>query len=412
MSNLEYFHACNPSFNIYSQTEINYYVNLAAVRGEDVVKRMRRAIALSPNKPTYQLFSGDIGCGKSTELLRLVIELEQQGFCALYCQADKYLKINQIGLTKIWLMMLQIILEYLENNNNLVNLSHVNQAIAEFEDLMRIPLAPEASSNSIRLETILATLPDLDQEYDYLNSHTKNLLTIAIEEVTTIAVDQVKQIGKKGLVILVDNLDRLSLEQAEIIFREGGKYLRKFQCHTIYTMPILAIADQDHNFQQQFQKYGNAPIVLSKISISDRLGAINLGSLNLLRQIVLARILPNSSSAERLNLVSYVFDRPETFDQLCLASHGHITYLLSLLQACLQQQDPPILVETLDQAIASDQAMRQSTISDDDLQILQQLTIYQSNRSAKIIDLCRRLLVFEDYDSNGYWLTSPYSLPR
>jgi signal recognition particle GTPase len=104
MPNLKSLYACNPSFTICLQKE-DYYVNLATTRGEDVVKRMRRAIALSPNKLTYQLLSGHIGSGKSTELLRLKLELEKQGFAVIHCAADKYLQIDDVGLTEIWLVI-------------------------------------------------------------------------------------------------------------------------------------------------------------------------------------------------------------------------------------------------------------------------------------------------------------------
>ncbi|MEI6065591.1 MAG: hypothetical protein WCQ26_13435, partial [Pseudanabaena sp. ELA748] len=137
MFNLESLHACNPSFDIYSSKNTNYYVNLTVAGGEDAVKRMRRAIALSPNKPTYQLLSGHIGCGKSTELLRLKLELEQQGFCVIYCVADKYLPINQVGLIEIWLVMLRLILQQLERSNDFLSLSHVSNAIAEMETSIR-----------------------------------------------------------------------------------------------------------------------------------------------------------------------------------------------------------------------------------------------------------------------------------
>jgi hypothetical protein len=196
----------------------------------------------------------------------------------------------------------------------------------------------------------------------------------------------------------------------EIIFSEGGKYLRQFQCHTIYTIPLLAISHTDTKFQQQFQKYGNAPILLSKVALSDRSGSIHFESLNRLRQFVLARILPNSSEAQRLDpeQISHVFDRIETLDQLCLASHGHLPYLLNLLQGCLQQQEPPILFATVQQIIESDRNIRRSTISDRDYQVLQECISSSNPLTPETLHLCRRLLVFEHHDANGYWFSSPF----
>jgi hypothetical protein len=407
MLNLESLYACNPSFTICLQKE-NYYVNLATTRGEDVVKRMRRAIALSPNKPTYQLLSGHIGSGKSTELLRLKLELEQQGFAVIYCAADQYLQIDDVGLTEIWLVVLTMILQQIEKKGDLLSLAYLPNAIAEIEKWMRISVPINISPYVPRLQRVLQALQDSDQRrrqlHHYLEPRLKNSLIAAIEEVTKIEVDRLKQLGKKGLVILVDNLDRLSLEQAEIIFGEGGKYLRQFPCHMIYTLPLPAYADD--KFQEQFQKYGNSPIVLPNLQLRDRDGVINSESLKLLRQIVLVRMLPNIQLEQRLEQVTDCFDHLETLDQLCLASHGHLPYLLSLLQGCLQRQDPPIDLETLQQVLDSDRAMRLSTISDRDRQLLQEYLTSDRVLTPEALNLCRRFLLFEHHDVSGSWFGS------
>ena len=414
--NLKSLHACNPNFDICLQREENYYVNLAAARGEDAVKRMRRAIALSPNKPTHQLLAGHSGSGKSTELLRLKLELEQQGFCVIYFVADSYANINRVGVIDIWLMMIQPILHQLEKTTDSLSLNYFANAIITIERLMRIPVPVGNFTYVSRLQKILQVFQDHDQQdhpiRSYLEPRIRNLLIVAIEEVTTMEIDRLKHLGKKGLVMLVDNLDRMPLEQMEIVFSEGGKYLRQFQCHTIYTIPFLAIAQTiahtDDKLQQQFQKYGNAPIVLPPIKLNARDGSINSESLNLLRQVVLARILPDLSPAQRLEQVTAVFDRLETLDQLCIASYGHLPYLLSLLQGCLQRQGLPINLEILQQVISSDRHLRQSSISNGDRQTLQQCLQNNQIPPLEALNLCRRLLIFEHHDADGYWFTSPY----
>ncbi|WP_055077726.1 ATP-binding protein [Pseudanabaena sp. 'Roaring Creek'] len=414
MTNLESLHACNPSFAIVLPKEDHYYVDLAAAKGDDVVKRMRRAIALSPNKPTCQLLSGHIGSGKSTELLRLKYELELQGFAVIHCAADKYLQIDDVGLTEIWLMLLTAIVQQLESKGDSLSLAYLPNAISEIEKWMRLPSPIGISTYVPRLQRILQALQDSEQHrrqlQHYFESRIKNPLLVAIEEVTGTEIDRLKHLGKKGLVILVDNLDRLSLEQAKIIFGEGGKYLRQFQCHIIYTMPLLAIIHSDEQFQQRFQKYlkGNAPIILSNLQLRDRLGVVNPESLNLLRQVVLARMLPNIAPEKWLERVTDCFDRLETLDCLCLESHGHLPYLLSILQGCLQSQNPPISLETLNQVLETDRMHRLSTISDRDRQTLQQCLNRDYVLTPEVINLCRRRLLFEHHDDSGSWFSSPF----
>lgn len=410
MSNLESLHACNPSFSICLQTEANYYVDLVGGRGEDVVKKLRRAIALSPNKPTFQLMAGHLGSGKTAELLRLKVELEQQGFVVIYCAADEYLQLDDIGLTELWLVISNLILQRREQKGDFLSLTYLPNVLAEIEQWMRISPSVGITSYGIRLQKILQALQDSAQHrhqlHYYLEPRLKNPLLEAMEEITEIEVDHLKKLGKKGLVILVDNLDRLSLDQVEAIFGEGGKYLRQFQCHIIYTLPLMTLTHADKQFQQRLKD--NVLILLPNLLLRDRQGTINLECLSLLRQVVLTRMLMKISSERRLEYVTNIFDDLETLDLLCLSSHGHLPYLLSILYGCLQWQNLPIQIETLNRVLEMDRATRLSTVGESDRQALQKCFTKPHALTLDAIDLCRRLLLFEHHDAQGYWFSSPF----
>jgi len=412
MSNLESLPACNPSFALFSQNEV-YYVDLAEGRGEDVAKRLRRTIILSPNKPTFQLLSGHVGSGKTTELLRLKAGLEQQGFAVIYCAADEYLQIDDVGLTEIWLFILTLILQQLEKKGDSLSVAYLPNAIVEIEQWLRMPEPIGISTYAPRLQRILQTLQDNDQHRRQLRHHLearlKNSLLAAGEEVTAIEVDRLKQLGKKGLVILIDNLDRLTLEQIEIIFGDGGKYLRQFQCHTIYTLPLLANIHEEEQLQRFQQRLkGNMPIVLPNLTLCDRQGVVKPQSLSLLRQVVLIRMFPQLSPEKRLEHVNEIFENIDTLDRLCIASYGHLPYLFSLLYGCLQWQDPPIQMETLNQILQVDLQMRLITLSDHDQRALQKYITSPYLLTSEAINLCRRLVLFEHHDDLGSWFSSPF----
>ncbi|MEO1068889.1 MAG: ATP-binding protein, partial [Cyanobacteria bacterium J06638_6] len=76
----QFFRACNPSktLNLTSPVDEKYYIDFSAVRGSDLVHQLKRTITLSGQDPTCQLFTGHIGCGKSTELSRLQRDLEAE----------------------------------------------------------------------------------------------------------------------------------------------------------------------------------------------------------------------------------------------------------------------------------------------------------------------------------------------
>ena len=81
------FQACNPSKTLVvsKPEDKQYYIDFSKVRGAKIIEELGRTITrLSPEQPTCQLFTGHIGCGKSTELLRLKAELVQQVFHGFY----------------------------------------------------------------------------------------------------------------------------------------------------------------------------------------------------------------------------------------------------------------------------------------------------------------------------------------
>lgn len=54
-------------------------------------------------RPTCQLFTRYIGCGKSTELHRLEAELMEEGCHVVYCDSEQYLNMGDVNVTDILL---------------------------------------------------------------------------------------------------------------------------------------------------------------------------------------------------------------------------------------------------------------------------------------------------------------------
>jgi hypothetical protein len=101
----KFYQACNPTPLVMGNAEDRkYYIDFSSVRGGNIIKELGRTIArLSPDKPTCQLFTGHIGCGKSTELQRLKADLEQQGFHVVYFESSQVLEMADVDVTDILL---------------------------------------------------------------------------------------------------------------------------------------------------------------------------------------------------------------------------------------------------------------------------------------------------------------------
>ena len=84
--------------NLSDARQAKWYVDFAAVRGGAVIRRMFNRISLKGDSPTCTLFTGHVGCGKSTELQQLVERLEGAGFHVVYFSVDEDLDMGDVDV--------------------------------------------------------------------------------------------------------------------------------------------------------------------------------------------------------------------------------------------------------------------------------------------------------------------------
>ncbi len=83
----QFFQATNPSKTLRAGNpeDDRFYIDFSSVRDVTLIEELKDMITfLSPEIPTCSLFTGHIGCGKSTELLQLKLLLENDGFYGVY----------------------------------------------------------------------------------------------------------------------------------------------------------------------------------------------------------------------------------------------------------------------------------------------------------------------------------------
>ncbi len=79
------FHYPLKTLDIKNPEDAQKYIDFAEVRGGQVIEDLKVDITWSEKGTfTCNLFTGHLGCGKSTELLRLKQELEQEQFHVVY----------------------------------------------------------------------------------------------------------------------------------------------------------------------------------------------------------------------------------------------------------------------------------------------------------------------------------------
>jgi hypothetical protein len=394
-----------------------YYIDFTSVRGGKIIEALLRTIAkISPNIPTCQLFTGHLGCGKSTELLRLKAELEARDFHVVYFESTQVLEMVDIDITDILLAIAGLVSENLEAMKLRVQPSYFTKLFSELVDFLQTPLElgveAELSVGIAKITAKTKESPQLRRRLrDYLEPRTENILQSINKELLDRANLELKARGKKGLVVIVDNLDRVAVRPLpsgrslpEYLFIDRGEQLRKLNCHIVYTIPLALTFSNDSAELQHRLGGGVAPKVLPMIPVRQRSGEINTEGLGLMRQMVLARAFPDRSPTDRLNLVTQLFDHLDTLDRLCLISGGHVRDLLGLLFDCLRDQDPPFDRKCVELVIQRQRDYRANAIDLDESELILQVIQDQRVRGNVEYDiLLRSLFVFEYRDHQGVW---------
>lgn len=416
----QFYHACNPSKTLVvgNPEERRYYIDFSSVRGGKIIEELSRTIArLSPDEPTCQLFTGHIGCGKSTELLRLKTILEENGFYVVYFESSEDLEMADVDLTDILLAIAHQVSENLKPQsiythseyfqNLFTELAHIFPNCLEYIDSLDFDLVigqiTAQSKESPKLR---------NQLRQYLEPRTSGILNSINTEIIHPATTQLKQQGKKGLVVIVDNLDRVDNKpvasgrsQPEYLFVDRGEQLRKLNCHLVYTIPLSLIFSSSSEFLKNRLGGGVAPKVLPMVPVHLRSGEECKNGLSLLRQTVLARAFPDLDAAAQFNLITEVVDHPETLDRLCRVSGGHIRNLLGLIYRCLQSEDPPFPRHLIEMVISERAAELSLAMQPGDWELLREVAQTKQVRGESNYQrLLRSMSVFEYRVGNaGRW---------
>nr|WP_263013063.1 ATP-binding protein [Ancylothrix sp. D3o] len=431
-----FFNSCNPSSTLVlsNPEDKPYYIDFASVRGGKIIEALKRTITrLTPNQPTCQLFTGHIGCGKSTELSRLKTELEEEGFHTVYFESTEDLDETDLDVTDIMLAIARQVLASLQSSQIGLNPQGFKAFLSSMWEILQTPVEVSVEGqifgNKIKGSTegnlefsLLGDLakitaktkdsPDLRRKLrQHLEPQTNKILQLLNDEILKEATNLLKQRGKKGLVVIIDNLDRVENRRTasgkmlpEYLFIDRGEQLRKLKCHLVYTIPLALIFSNDGETLKNRLGGGINPKVLPMVPVQYRDGSEHREGMALLRQMVMARAFPELPEIERLKLITEVFDTPETLNRLCCASGGHARELLGILHRCLQEEDPPITKTVLETAIRENRDRLSLSVDNQEWELIFQVARDQQVRGdGEYQALLRSLFVFEYCDNKGKW---------
>ncbi len=427
-----FFQASDPSRTLFvnNMSDVKYYIDFSGVRGGDIIGKLKQKITFfKPNEPTCTLFTGHIGCGKSTELLRLQAELEKSDFQVVYFESSEDLEMTDVDIADVLLAIARrvsqsldkITLEETSKFNDLlqgawkvlnsevtgakVKLGGVDVGVSGDKEKLSLAFGIGEITTKMKSDPTLRT--KLNQ---YLAPQKTTLLEAINRELLEPAIAKLKQQGKQGLVVIVDNLDRIDNRvkawgrpQQEYLFVDQGEFLTKLNCHLIYTMPLSLKFSNDYGMLTQ--RFPEDPKVLPMVPLQWPDGSVHERGMALMKQMVLARAFPDLQADERLGKITEVFDNPATLDRLCKLSGGHVRDLLRLLNTWIMEEMAlPLSRDTLDQVVRARRNEMIMPISDEEWQLLRHV-----KQNKKVSDdqgyqkLIRSRFVFEYRDSGESW---------
>ncbi|MBX9254280.1 AAA family ATPase [Desmonostoc muscorum CCALA 125] len=427
-----FFQATDPSRTLFvnNLSDVKYYIDFSSVRGGDIIGKLKQKITFfKPDEPTCTLFTGHIGCGKSTELLKLQGELEKLGFHVVYFESSEDLEMTDVDIADVLLAIARRVSqsldkitleepnrfnELLQGAWNVLN-SEVTGAkvkvggvdVGVTSDKEKLSLAFGIGEITTKMKNDPTLRTKLNQ---YLAPRKANLLEAINRELLEPAIAKLKQQGKNGLVVIVDNLDRIDNRvkawgrpQQEYLFVDQGEFLTKLNCHLIYTMPLALKFSNDYGMLTQ--RFPEDPKVLPMVPVQWPDGSVHEEGMRLMKNMVLARAFPDLQTDERLNKITEIFDSTAALDRLCRLSGGHVRDLLRLLNTWIMEEMAlPLSRETLDQVVRARRNEMIMPISDDEWQLLRHV-----KQNKKVSDdqgyqkLIRSRFVFEYRDSGESW---------
>ena len=249
-----FYQKCDPAEPLNPGDE--RYVPCDNVRGTgDLVERLEHSVRRS-GKPMHLLFTGHRGCGKTTELKRLIQRLEKptmtsRPFFVVYFEADALdVDVNDVDYADVLLAIVRAV------GANLKTVLHEDlrpARLTQFIDGMKQFLGSEVEFNSLTFDMKVAKLTAAikssptarDEIRKALEPNVSNLIQ-AVNDLFVDARIRLQARGYEDLVIIVDNLDRIILRSLpdsqynthEQLFINRGAQLTQLEAHVLYTLPI------------------------------------------------------------------------------------------------------------------------------------------------------------------------------
>lgn len=379
------YNACDP----HEAATSEYYLDCGEARGDSALTDQFLKHLELANDHLKVLFSGHVGCGKSSELVRLRDRLKNPGdshrrYFPILLDVSEYLDDFDASLTDI---LLAIVTELAQTLRDDLGIDIKDKYFAkQFDEIKGFLGDVEIKEGEVGLSWLKVKLQRLKRDPDArkkVRDALKPRLSNILEEINIVfakARVEVKKIdvpmGQQtydDIVLILDNLEKIntfdeqtdSFKSQREFFLEGYTQLTGLDVHVIYTVPLrLARSIDGPKLRQRYDQL----LVLPMIKVIDRdTGQPFETGLECLRKILQRRIADHA--------IGDVFE-PDALNVLLKYSGGHVRNLMTFVQnACTYTDQTPIPIAAAERAVRQSVRTYSTAIQKDHWDKLAQLDL-------------------------------------
>ncbi len=330
--------------------DTDLYVDLDEVRGSTgLVKKLAETIKLSESTTT-QLLAGHIGSGKSTELRLLQKQLQDDGYFVVFCQILEDIDERDVDFPDVLLsMMRQMASQIKERGRIELKPSYFQQRFEEVNELFKSKVdLPDLINGLFNLSSAIKSSPDTRKKIREIFEPKTNDWLSAANDIIGKAVLELSKKHRNGLVIIVDDLDKVSVEKsaeqrssvAERLFLERHAQLTGFQCHIVYTLPLpLVYSCRERDIASLYKL--DAPPVVPMTKVVGRDGRRYKKGFDKFISIIQKRL-------SKAKVTTSVFESNRIRDKIIKYSAGQPRQLMILIREAIIAGSVPIKEEYIE----------------------------------------------------------------
>lgn len=305
----------------------DFYVNASSARGENSAARLIYLMRNSSRQDKKILFMGHTGCGKSTELFKVAEELSKDYVVVQY-SLDEYVDFLSTSYIDVVFSILHNITAAAEQYNIEINRDVLtgiynywkDEQVVTFTEDEKVQLDAEASISGNFFKIFKAKIKTFLEMSSSIKQETKRKIEPSFPRLLHMINAFVRDFSQKStpkkLLVIIDDLDKLGLDQAKDIFIDHCRFMTSLDMNIVYTFPIYLFYSPDFRYiESNFDDI----ILLSMIKVKNRDGSPFDNGIDTLEKIIFRRAESNLFDK---GVIRYVIEK----------SGGCIRYAFSIIR--------------------------------------------------------------------------------